>query len=97
MVVIRKAPKFPVVGLNAKEPVAVAPSLNATPVSVKSIGTARLDRAKPRLVKIVRDTIIAAAPRPTLGNDRSLRCVFTVGFIFILALLSSFSSRRPPR
>ena len=69
MVVIRKAPKFPVVGLNAKEPVAVAPSLNVTPVSVKSIGTAWLDRAKPRLVKIVRDTIIAAAPRPTLGND----------------------------
>ena len=69
MVVIRKVPKFPVVGLNAKEPVAVAPSLNVTPVSVKSIGTAWLDRTKPRLVRIVRDTIIAAAPRPTLGND----------------------------
>ena len=69
MVVIRKVPKFPVVGLNTKDPVAVAPSLNVTPVSVKSMGTAWLDRAKPRLVKIVRVTIIAAAPRRTLSND----------------------------
>ena len=69
MVVIRKVPKFPVVGLNTKDPVAVAPSLNVTPVRVKSIGTAWLDRAKPRLVRIVRATIIAAAPRWTLDSD----------------------------
>jgi len=65
VVVIRKVPKFFVGGLNATEPVAVAPSLNVTPVSVKSIGTAWLEWANVRLPRIASK----AKTDRVFGND----------------------------
>jgi hypothetical protein len=53
-------PKFPVVGLNTKEPVTVAPSFNVTPVRVKRIGVASLE---PAITRLHKTTITSEAHR----------------------------------